>query len=40
MTLSTDDLNNEIEQQKIKQDSFEGQRVLIIGALDELSDNL
>ena len=32
MTLSTDDLNNEIEQQKIKQDSFEGQRVLIIGA--------
>ena len=40
MTLATDDLNNEIEQQKIKQGSFEGQRVLIIGALDELRDNL
>ena len=40
MTLATDDLNNEIEQQKIKLGSFEGQRVLIIGALDELRDNL
>ena len=40
MTLSTNDLNNEIEQQQIKQDSFKGQRIIIMSALDELRDNL
>ena len=40
MTLATNDLNNEIEQQQIKQDSFKGQRIIIMSALDELRDNL